>query len=107
MQDYQQWLTQAGGGGGGSPGATTLTVTGKVLRIAPVSQNGNTVYYIQVAGQKTIFTANLSLSPKLPLVQSGDTITGTYAPGGGSVVTLQSFDDTNINLGTPTPTPTP
>jgi hypothetical protein len=107
MQDYQQWLTQAGGGGGGSPGVTTLTVKGKVLRIAPVSQNGNTVYYIQVADQKTIFTANLSLSPKLPLVQPGDTITGTYAPGGGSVVTLLSFDDTSINLGTATPTPAP
>ena len=107
MQDYQQWLTQAGGGGGGSPSATTLKVTGKVLRIAPVAQNGNTVYYIQVAGQKTIFTANLSLSPKLPLVQPGDTITGTYAPGGGSVVTLLSFDDTSINLGTATPTPAP
>lgn len=107
LQDYQQWLTQAGGGGGGSPGVTTLTVTGKVLRIAPVSQNGNTVYYIQVAGQKTIFTANLSLSPKLPLVQPGDTITGTYASGGGSVVTLLSFDDTSINLVTATPTPAP
>lgn len=107
MQDYQQWLTQAGGGGGGSPGVTTLKVTGKVLRIAPVSQNGNTVYYIQVAGQKSIFTANLSLSPKLPLVQPGDTITGTYVPGGGSVVTLLSFDDTGINLETATPTPSP
>ena len=108
MLDYQQWLTQAGGGGGGSPGATTQKVTGKVLRIAPVSQNGNTVYYIQVAGQTTIFTANLSLSPKLPLVQPGDTIAGTYAPsGGGSVVTLLSFDDTSISLGTATPTPAP
>jgi hypothetical protein len=61
-----------------------------------------------------IFTANLSLSPKLPLVQIGDTVTGTYTGTSDSVINLKTFDDTNINLGgnapsgtTPTPVATP
>ncbi|MBE3558998.1 MAG: hypothetical protein IMW89_07195 [Ktedonobacteraceae bacterium] len=104
LQDYQQWLVQ-NSSGTGAPAGATQTFTGKVLRISPVSQGGNTVYYIQVEGQKAIFTANLSLSPKLPLVQPGDTVTGTYVAGSGTVVNLQSFDDLSIQLGSATPTP--
>ncbi len=103
LQDYQQWLTQTAGTGNGATAGTPQSVSGKVLRISPVQQGGSTVYYIQVAGQSVIFTANISLSPKLPLVQSGDTITGTYASGSGTVVNLQSFDDQSINLGLATP----
>jgi hypothetical protein len=105
MQDYQQWLTQTGSSSNGSTAGTQLTMTGKVLRISSVQQGGSTVYYIQVAGQGVIFTANISLSPKLPLVQPGDTITGTYTSGSGTVVNLQSFDDQSIQLGTATPAP--
>lgn len=107
MQDYQQWLTQTASTGNSSSAGTQLTVTGKVSRISSVQQGGSTVYYIQVAGQGMIFTANISLSPKLPLVQPGDTITGTYISGGGTVVNLQSFDDQTIQLGQSTPTATP
>jgi hypothetical protein len=70
-----------------------------------VQQGGNTIYYIQVAGQKVIFTANLSLSPKLPLVQPGDTVVVSFLGTGNTVVNLTSFDDTTINLGAGTPTP--
>lgn len=110
LQDYQQWLTQQGllgSGGGTTPGSTTKTVTGKVLRIAPVQEGTNTVYYIQIAGQKVIFTANLSLSPKLPLVQPGDTVTVTFVSSNSQVINVQSFDDTSINLSGATPTSTP
>jgi hypothetical protein len=121
LQDYQQWLTQLGSGGGGAPsGGTTQTVTGKVLRVSSVTQGSNTIYYIQIAGQHLIFTANLSLSPKLPLVQPGDTIQGVYTNTGNNVVNFTTFDDLTINLGgtatptasgtpgaTPTATPTP
>jgi hypothetical protein len=109
LQDYQQWLTQQGNGSSPSGGgSTTPTFTGKVLRVSSVLQGTNTIYYLQIEGQSDIFTANLSLSPKLPLVQPGDTVTGTYT-GSGTVINLQSFNDTSINLGTPavgaTPTP--
>lgn len=114
LQDYQQWLTQQGNGGSPSGGGnTTQTFTGKVLRVSSIQQGTNsTIYYLQIEGQSGIFTANLSLSPKLPLVQPGDTVTGTYT-GGGTVINLQTFNDTSINVGapatgvTPTPVPTP
>src|SRR6266700_960883 len=121
LQDYQQWLTQQGNGGNTPAVGTTQTVSGKVLRISSVQQGSNTIYYIQISGQNTIFTANLSLSPKLPLVQPGDTIKGDYMTG-GTVVNFKTFDDLTINLGgtqppttiptgtlnkSPTPSPTP
>ena len=114
LHDYQQWVTQQGVGcttGKTSTGPTVQTVSGKVLRVSVVQQGSNTIYYLQVEGQNMIFTANLSLSPKLPLVQVGDTITGTYTGTSGPVINLQTFDDTSINLGGNGPpagtTPTP
>src|SRR5258708_7643703 len=120
LQDYQQWLTQQGNSGNNPGGVTKGTFTVKVLRISSVQQGNNTIYYIQVACQSMIFTANLSLSPKLPLVQPGDLIKVSYVSDDGSVVKLTAFDDLSINLGgtptpvstgtpvlTPTPSPTP
>ncbi len=98
LQDYQQWLTQQGNGSN-TPGGTQVSVTGKVLRISAVQQGSSTVYYIQLAGQSVIFTANLSLSPKLPLVQAGDIVRGEYTNSGGTVINLTTFDDASINLG--------
>ncbi|HEX7734733.1 MAG TPA: hypothetical protein VF458_07715 [Ktedonobacteraceae bacterium] len=115
LQDYQQWLVQQGNNqNGGSTNGSTKTVTGKIERISSVQQGTNTIYYMQIAGQNLIFTANLSLSPKLPLVQPGDNITGTYLSTGSQTVAFQTFDDLTINLsstpttppgGTPTTTP--
>jgi len=83
---------------------STQTVTGKVLRVSPMQQATSTIYYLQIAGQSRIFTANLALSPKLPLVRRGDTVTGRYLDTGGTVVKFSTFDDLSINLGgTPTP----
>jgi hypothetical protein len=108
LNDYQQWLTQQNVAGSNVPGtATTQTVTGKVLRISPVTQGANVTYYLQIAGQPVLFKADLSLSQKLPLVQPGDTVTGTYLNTGGTLVAFQSFDDQNIVLGSPTATATP
>jgi hypothetical protein len=109
LDDYKLWLAQQGipNDCGATPGGgTQQTVTGKVLRISAVQQAGNTIYYIQISGQNVIFTANLSLSPKLPLVQPGDSVTGTYLKTPGQTVDLKTFDDLSITLGaTPTPTP--
>ncbi len=108
LRDYQQWLTQQGSNGNSSTTTSNvpLSITGKVQRISVVQQGTNTVYYLQIAGQHVIFTANLSLSPKLPLVQPNDTVTVTYSSGPNSVVNLKTFDDTTINLGDATPTVT-
>src|SRR5579883_2789361 len=110
LQDYQQWLTQLGSNGGVPTGGTTQTLAGKVLRVSSIQTGSNTVYYLQIEGQKVIFTANLGLSPKLPLVQPGDIIKGDYLNSGGTVVNFTSFDDLTINLGnvgTPTAGGTP
>ena len=114
LNDYRTWLAQnniQNSCGAQVPnGGQLQTVTGKIARISSVQQGSNTIYYIQITGQHVIFTANLNLSPKLPLAQAGDTITITFYPSTGAssqTTTLQSFDDTSINLGTPTPTPTP
>ena len=113
LRDYQQWVTQQGIGcttGETSGGPTVQNVSGKVQRVSFVQQGGSTVYYLQVEGYNMIFTANLSLSAKLPLVQVGDTITGTYTGASDTVINLQTFDDTSIKLGgnvTPTPVATP
>jgi hypothetical protein len=107
LRDYQQWLTQQGTSGSNSGSTTSnvpLTVTGKVQRISSVVQGTNTVYYLQIAGQPVIFTANLSLSPKLPLVQPNDTVTVTYTSGPGKVFNVKTFDDTSIDLNNATST---
>jgi hypothetical protein len=114
LNDYRTWLAQnniQNSCGGQVPnGGQLQTVTGKITRISSVQQGANTIYYIQVAGQHVIFTANLTLSPKLPLAQAGDTITITFYPNttaSSPTTALQSFDDTSINLGTPTVTASP
>ena len=116
LADYQQWLTShTTTNGGPSQNGQTKQVQGTVKRISPVTQGSNTIYYIWVEGENHIFTANLTLSPKLPLVQPGDTVTGTYLETGETVVPLQTFNDTSIQLGpgttttptTPTATATP
>jgi hypothetical protein len=109
LSDYQQWITQQGGGTGGNvpTGGTTQTVTGKVLRVSSVTQGSNVTYFLQVAGQAELFKADLSLSPKLPLVQPGDTISGTYLNTGGTVQSFQTFDDSSIVIGSPGTTETP
>lgn len=106
LQDYQQWLLQQGNNSGTPTSGSTKTVTGKVVRISSVQQGSNTIYYMQIAGQNLIFRANLALSPKLPLVAPGDTVTGTYLNTGNQTVDFQSFDDQSINLNS-TPTPSP
>lgn len=109
LDDYKLWLAQQGipnDCGATTSGGTQQTVTGKVLRISAVQQSNNTIYYLQISGQNVIFTANLNLSPKLPLVQPGDTVTGTYLKTTGQTIDLKTFDDLSITLGvTPTPTP--
>ena len=99
LQDYQQWLTQEANNNNTSTNGIIQTVTGKVVRVSSVRQGRDTIYYIQVAGQSKIFTADLSLSPKLPLVRPGDIVTGQYLNTRSIVVNFTSFDDLSMRLG--------
>ena len=121
LGDYKLWLSQQGIPNAcvsTTIGGTQQSISGKVLRVSVIQQSGNTIYYLQISGQNVIFTANLGLSPKLPLVQPGDTVIGTYSSSSaqsGQTVEFKTFDDLTIKLGglsTPTPgagspTPTP
>lgn len=111
LSDYQNWLLQQANTSGTTTSGSTQTVTGKVERISSVQSGSATIYYMQIAGQSLIFRANLTLNSKLPLVEVGDTVTGTYLATGSTTVDFQKFDDQSINLGsgggTPTTTPTP
>jgi hypothetical protein len=107
LQDYQQWLLQQSNSPGNTPtNGKTQTVSGKVLRVSSVQQSSSVTYYLQIEGQSLIFRANLTLSNKLPLVQPGDTVTGTYLSTSSTTVDFQTFDDLAISLGS-TPTPGP
>ncbi|MBX5455993.1 MAG: hypothetical protein IRZ31_03760 [Thermogemmatispora sp.] len=107
LQAYQQWLTQQASAANRPTSGTVKTVVGRVVRIASVQEGSNTVFYLQLAGQPYIFTANLSLSPKLPLVQPGDVVKGDYYDSGGQVMVFKTFDDLSIQLAGPTETPSP
>jgi hypothetical protein len=102
---YSQWLAAHPKGGTGSTTSTPITMTGKVLRVAPTTVSGNTVYYLYIEGQSHIFTATVAISSILPLVQPGDEVTGTYTDTGQQVVSLTTFMDASIVLPTPSPLP--
>lgn len=101
LEAYSQWLATQNHVNGSGPSSTgnAAQFSGKVIRIAPVTTNGSTIYYLQIAGQKHIFTASLSLSPQLPLVQINDVVTGSYRETGQTVVTLDTFTDQSLDLG--------
>lgn len=101
LASYSQFLATHNRITGSGPTSTgnAAQFTGKVIRIAPVTTSGSTIFYLQIAGQKHIFTASLSLSPQLPLVQTNDNVTGSYLETGQIVVTLNTFTDLSLNLG--------
>ncbi|GEM_PF-328240 len=107
LANYAQWLADhATPGTGPVPSGKLVTVQGQVTRISATTESGTTVYYLLIAGHKQIFKAGLSLSPELPLVQPGDTVQVTFLDTGQNVVTISSFADLSLPLGTATPTPT-
>ncbi|MFI5272591.1 MAG: hypothetical protein ACHQ4H_06100 [Ktedonobacterales bacterium] len=101
---YAQWLADHNVATGGiAPSGTNVTLTAKVTRVSSAVQNGTTVYYLYLDGQTRIFEAGIALSPELPLVQAGDTVTVKFLDTGQSVETLTSFSDTSLAVAAPTP----
>lgn len=72
------------------------TLTGTVSRVQRVTEDGNTVVYLQVTGTPVIFTARASLSPELALTQAGDTVTIQYLDTDENVVSIMSFENHSI-----------
>ena len=106
LSEYAQWLADNNvQGPTPTPSGKSVTITGKVTRINAATERGTTVYSMLLEGQSRIFKAGLALSPELPLVQPGDTVTVTYLDTQETVVTLTAFSDTSIHVGGTQPTP--
>lgn len=58
------------------PAEETVTITGRVSRIASAVKDGNSLYYIEIDG--SLYTAGLEVSDILPLLLPEDTVTITY-----------------------------
>jgi hypothetical protein len=111
LASYAQWLADNNvQGGNPTPSGKSVTITGRVTRVNAATENGTTIYSMLLDGQTHIFKAGLALSPELPLVQPGDTVTVTYLDTQETVVTLTAFTDASIHVGggqgTPAATPT-
>ncbi|MGE5334770.1 MAG: hypothetical protein ACM3N4_08740, partial [Nitrososphaerota archaeon] len=112
LAGYAQWLADHNvQGSTPTPSGKSVTVTGRVTRINAATERGTTVYSMLLDGQRHIFKAPLGLSPELPLVQPGDTVTVTFLDTQETVVTLTAFNDASIHIGgtqtTPGATATP
>jgi hypothetical protein len=106
LAQYAQWLADNNvQGSAPTPTGKPVTITGRVTRISAATERGTTVYSMLLDGQSRIFKAGLALSPELPLVQPGDTVTVTYLDTQETVVTLTAFDDTSIHVGGASATP--
>ena len=106
LSEYAQWLADNNvQGTTPTPSGKSVTITGKVTRINAATERGTTVYSMLLEGQPHIFKAGLALSPELPLVQPGDTVTVTYLDTQETVVTLTAFSDPSIQVGGKQPTP--
>lgn len=106
LAGYAQWLADNNvQSGNPSPSGKPVTITGRVTRINAATERGTTVYSMLLEGQSHIFKAGLALSPELPLVQPGDTVTVTYLDTQETVVTLTAFNDQSIHVGGTQATP--
>lgn len=78
----------------GSGSSTTQELTGKITRISPDVQSGQTYYYFTLdASPAVIFTATSGISSELPLTQAGDQVILTYDSYGDTSLDLITFDN--------------
>ena len=68
------------------------TASGKIEKISSAVVNGNSRYYIKIAGNETAFVADISLSDKLPLIGEGETITISYYTDEKGNITVTQID---------------
>ncbi len=67
----------------------TETVTVKLDAVSSAVLDGNTVYYLK-AGNR-IYTAKISVSPSLPFLKAGDTVTFTASPADDGTYTVSKI----------------
>jgi hypothetical protein len=77
--------------------ADEKTISGKVARINPVTEGGNTIFYIKLEGQNTIFMVNKSAGVDIVLTRDGDTVEIKYLGiKDNNVVSTTTFKNNSI-----------
>ena len=66
------------------PDAAAANVTGTITEIRSAVIDGNTVYYLRLAGDSAFYTVSAADSPEAVILSTGDTIRGT-ASGDGTI----------------------
>ncbi len=59
--------------------AEELPLSGTIDAIESVVLSGNTYYYFTLTGSSQVYAAPITVSPQLPFVQPGDSVTFTYS----------------------------
>lgn len=58
------------------------SITGTISAVSSAVVDGNTRYYFLLEGDETIYTASITVDPRLPFLKSGDQVTFEYAATG-------------------------
>ena len=62
--------------------AEDLPLSGTIDAIESVVLSGNTCYYFTLTGSSDVYAASITVSPELPFVKPGDSVTFTYSKSG-------------------------
>ena len=98
---YKQLLRSNGVEIQGSEEESTVTegsATGTISLISPVVIDGNTHYYVMIAGNDTLYDCPVANIVDIVRYKEGDDITLNFSSGGGSLVVVDSISQpTNQN----------
>lgn len=76
-------------------------VAGRVTRLTTETKQGDTYYYMMIAGVDSMaFVGSSGLSPEIPLTREGDSVAIAYENGGGALVDMMEFDNTGLSFQT-------
>ena len=67
-----------------APETQAEPVTGIISAVESAVVSGNTCYYFTLEGSEDIYSAPITLSPELPFLQPGDSV--TFVPAEGSPI---------------------
>jgi hypothetical protein len=98
MRKYRQVLANRSGATADDRTVGTQ-VSGKVARLGRDERGGDTYYYLLLEGMPTVaFVGASTLSPELPFVQVGDSVTIRYEESGRGVADMSAFDHAGLQL---------
>ena len=68
------------------------TITKTVTSIDTAVKDGNTYYYIQVAGEDKVFIASIGLNDLLAVLKEGDRVTISYVDSDERFITINTIE---------------